>query len=391
MSKKTTVTSKKLPEIKLKNKAKLILQEPLKKQIDYLHSKVGEIEWSGVLLYRIVKGTIDDPANLVIEATDMHLMDIGTAAFTEFDLEYEDVKKIHELYEESDPFKMGDTPEKMLRKGMIHTHHSMNAYFSPTDDDELQDNTPNHDMYLSLIVNFAGEYCANLAFTAETSGEYKVVGREEVLTSSENKYLIRIDTDIEINLDDTVPEHVVNRYKEVDLQNVSYNYTPGNYTPTTITELSTFSTLEFLQRLFKVIDTDSNVVHGTLDARKKNLNKMIKNCDKIVKKLGDKKLTEKLEEVGKSVKQAVNVTKSVNQSLSVELVCTYIEESMEYIYDELITPKTPKNSILYTIIEYFEENEKEIVYDLETDTKIPLAYANYNYGSYDDDYYGIYN
>ena len=386
MSKKITVTKPKLPEIKLKNKAKLILRESLKEQIDYFHSKAGEIEWSGVLLYRIMEGTIDNPSSLVIEATDMHLMDIGDATSTEFDLEFEDVKEIHELHEESDPFKMLENPDKLLRKGMIHTHHSMQAYFSGVDDGELQDNTPNHDMYLSLIVNFDGEYCANLAFIAETSGEYKVVGREEVLTSKENTYLIRIDTDIEVDVKSNVPEHIVDRYEAVKKLN-----TPV-YTPTNIhAKLSTFSKLEFLQRVFKVIDTDANLVHGTIIAREKNLKAMVKKADKIIKKESNTKVEARLEDIRSKLKEFVNTTKPSSQFLSPDLVISYIDESMEYVYDELIKKNTPKDSILYLLIDYLETNEiityQELYTADSTSTTPNLADRyGYQYGMYDSEY-----
>lgn len=57
-----------------------------------------------------------------------------------------------------------------VRQGLIHSHHNMATFFSPEDDDELQLNAPNHNYYLSLIVNNAGAYCAALAQKVTYSG-----------------------------------------------------------------------------------------------------------------------------------------------------------------------------------------------------------------------------
>ena len=74
----STVKSKvTFPEINLKTKGTLVIKDELLKHIDFLHQKVGNIEWSGVLLYKIVSGTIDKPETLQIEVYDMYLMDIG--------------------------------------------------------------------------------------------------------------------------------------------------------------------------------------------------------------------------------------------------------------------------------------------------------------------------
>lgn len=39
------------------------------------------------------------------------------------------------------------------RIGHIHSHNTMGVFFSGTDWGELEDNAPNHNYYLSLIVN----------------------------------------------------------------------------------------------------------------------------------------------------------------------------------------------------------------------------------------------
>ena len=59
----------------------------------------------------------------------------------------------------------------------------MEVYFSGTDWSELEDNSPHHNFYLSLIVNNFMDFCAKVAFIAkpdelsakdEKGGSYKI-------------------------------------------------------------------------------------------------------------------------------------------------------------------------------------------------------------------------
>lgn len=84
-------------------------------------------------------------------------MDKGTAAYTEFDWD-EDVVE----------YRM-ENPEAIdWLVGHIHSHNTMNVFFSSTDWSELNDNCVNHNFYVSLIVNNFMEMCAKIAFTAES-------------------------------------------------------------------------------------------------------------------------------------------------------------------------------------------------------------------------------
>jgi hypothetical protein len=136
---------KKFKENLINKKGTLILDSKLVTKIHLTHYLVkDDIEWSGVLKYKILSGSIDDPENLILEATDFFLMDIGNAGYTEYDFNSSDEKLINYLVE---------LQLEGLKYGHIHTHHHMNCFFSGTDMGELHDNAPNHDFYLSLIVN----------------------------------------------------------------------------------------------------------------------------------------------------------------------------------------------------------------------------------------------
>ena len=141
------------PIIGSEKKGTLYLSPALKSQIDIFHSFAGSTEWSGILLYTIDKGDIFDPTKLKIIAKGMFPMDIGSPGYTEYDYD-ENTLDMYDFYPEA--------LEEEWRLGHIHTHHNMKAYFSGTDLQELRDNIDNHVYYLSLIVNFDGEYCAKV-------------------------------------------------------------------------------------------------------------------------------------------------------------------------------------------------------------------------------------
>lgn len=121
-------------------------------KVKYLCQKISQVEWSGVLFYEM-EGSIKDPDNLVITLKDILPMDKGTKVYTEFDVDERFVT-----------FLM-DNPEHMEYKtGLIHSHNSMDVYFSGTDESELETNAGSHNFYLSLIVNNFMDFCAKIGF-----------------------------------------------------------------------------------------------------------------------------------------------------------------------------------------------------------------------------------
>jgi len=157
------------PIVTDEKKGKLIISSELEEQIDTFHAIAGATEWSGILLYVIKEGDISKPESLVIEVKGIFPMDIGTPGYTEYDYD-ERTLDMYDLYP--------DALTEEWRLGHIHTHHSMQAYFSGTDLQELRDNIDNHAYYLSLIVNFDKKYCAKLC----------IKGEREVKESSVLKY-----------------------------------------------------------------------------------------------------------------------------------------------------------------------------------------------------------
>jgi proteasome lid subunit RPN8/RPN11 len=103
-----------------------------------------------------VKGTFNEPDKCQITCKELYTMNIGSSAYTEFD------------YDTSVVTYMMENKELLsLHQGLIHSHHNMDAYFSSTDMEELDENSENHNMYLSVIVNNAGKIVAKVATRAE--------------------------------------------------------------------------------------------------------------------------------------------------------------------------------------------------------------------------------
>jgi len=114
----------------------------VKAKIAWLCNKINKVEWSGILIYDI-EGDITDAKKCSVHLKDIVPMDKGTSSYTTYKL---DPKIIMDHY-----MKRPDHEDFLI--GHIHSHHDMKTFFSGTDTDELHENAPNHNLYLSLIVN----------------------------------------------------------------------------------------------------------------------------------------------------------------------------------------------------------------------------------------------
>ena len=120
-------------------------------KIKYLCNKISQVEWSGVLFYSL-KGNIKKASKMVCVVEDILPMDMGSAAYTEYSF---DDRVVTFLQEEEERFDW--------HIGHIHSHNNMKTFFSGTDMSELNDNSENHNFYLSLIVNNAMDLTAKIA------------------------------------------------------------------------------------------------------------------------------------------------------------------------------------------------------------------------------------
>lgn len=210
----TVKKENKTPDYKtheMSDHGKLIIPDNVLAQITYLHASVGKTEWSGILFFDVNKGSVADPKNFELEAKYIYLMDIGSAAYTEYEPD-SDLIDMYDKYEDAINWKTGH----------IHTHHNMSAYFSGTDTGELKDNVDKYNYYLSLIVSFDGNYTAKVAFLSDVeiqsgmnyldeSGVKKVFKTKE-----KEKRMVTVDMDILYGVDTFTSDRIKQVNKKIE-------------------------------------------------------------------------------------------------------------------------------------------------------------------------------
>lgn len=130
---------------------KIVIPAEVEKKIRFLCKNIWDVEWSGVLFYK-VEGAFEDKS-LTIRCVDLFQMDIGTSTYTEFN-----VSPDMATY-------MVDHPELLeegIYQGLIHSHNNMATFFSSTDTATLSAEGNDMAHFVSLIVNNAGKYTAGI-------------------------------------------------------------------------------------------------------------------------------------------------------------------------------------------------------------------------------------
>lgn len=126
---------------------RLIIPAEVERKIRFTCQKVWNTEWSGTLFFTH-EGSFEND-DLVIRCVDIYIMDIGTQAYTEFDMNPDVISY------------MCENPELLdCQMGLIHSHNNMSTFFSGTDTATLKEEGRDRNNFVSLIVNNAGSYTA---------------------------------------------------------------------------------------------------------------------------------------------------------------------------------------------------------------------------------------
>ncbi len=112
-------------------------------KVRYFLKTFKSLEWSGPAWYSHTKDEHGFPS--IIKLEYFHPLDLGTSSQTEWD--GEDLMKIFKKLRKEFP-EIG----KSWVQGNIHSHHSMGAFFSGTDEQQLVDGA-NKQFYYSLVVS----------------------------------------------------------------------------------------------------------------------------------------------------------------------------------------------------------------------------------------------
>lgn len=199
-----TLIKKPLDRVQLTDtQIKVIMPKKVLDQIKYLCRNISEVEWSGVLYYNI-EGSIKNPENLVLTLEEILPLHKGTSGYTEYEFGEAFVEHMMEN-EHLDNCKMGH----------IHSHNNMAVFFSGTDWSELEDNAPNHNFYLSLIVNNRMDFQAKVCFIAETKDikKYEFIAKDEnglVYKYSEQDYAVPTKKLVVYDCEIICPDNVIN-------------------------------------------------------------------------------------------------------------------------------------------------------------------------------------
>ena len=141
---------------------KLVVSTKLETKIRTFCALSPDREWSGVLFY-LFEG--DFEKGITIRANDMYLMDQGSGAHTEFDLDAPEITR--------HLFMEGLMSHCM---GLIHSHNQMKAFFSGEDRDTLITHGNHMHNFVFLVVNNEDSYVARLTRQVRFNGfEEKIV------------------------------------------------------------------------------------------------------------------------------------------------------------------------------------------------------------------------
>lgn len=223
-------TKKKLELIKSQLSYKMIIPEPVERKIRILCREIPNVEWSGVLFYK-VKGTFED-SSLVIECVDIFQMDVGSSAYTEYNMSADVMN-----YMVQHPELINED----IFQGLIHSHNKMATFFSGTDTSTLLAEGSDMNHFVSLIVNNAGKYTAavtrRITVSQEVNEEYsyqswKDAAKEGTRKFTVNKEFIQyfnlnIEVESSIN-EDEILERITELNEAKKKKSVVYQ-TPSSY------------------------------------------------------------------------------------------------------------------------------------------------------------------
>jgi len=112
-------------------------------KINYLLRRFNNTEWSGPAWYRIVKSS---DRGFPLEVTLEHFTPIDLGSHTETEMDGEKLGEILPATYKKHP--------KLLKchLGLIHSHHTMGAFFSGTDEKALLEQAPEQGLFFSTVV-----------------------------------------------------------------------------------------------------------------------------------------------------------------------------------------------------------------------------------------------
>lgn len=154
-----------------------------------LHHLNKELEFSGLLFYS-VEGELHNPETFKVQLKDFYLMDIGSKSYTEFEFQ----NKMFNLYDEK--------PELLqYQYGLLHSHNSMQVFFSGTDTRNLLEEAVNFNQYLSVIINIEGDLCGKISSNGKIVNQSNTTGTTKEYHKDTHGKLILTETPLTQSVD----------------------------------------------------------------------------------------------------------------------------------------------------------------------------------------------
>jgi hypothetical protein len=147
--------------ISVPQKATVIISERAYKEMKIFCDRLPTAEWSAILFYKEIEGSIEDIDSLKIQVEYLWPMAKGTGASVSFEYD-EDWIEVFDYNADAEDLKMG----------IVHSHNSMGVFHSGTDYQDLVTNASHYEYYLSLVVNNKMDFDAKIAICGEEEREY---------------------------------------------------------------------------------------------------------------------------------------------------------------------------------------------------------------------------
>lgn len=196
----------------------ITISKKLQNRINYLCNKFPDREWSGTLFYSII-GEFN--TSLKITAEDLYLQDIGDGVST--------------TYEEGNDLASYMLDNNLIdcKRGLIHSHNRMSAFFSSIDTKTLEEEGKNYNHFLSLIVCNNGQYKCKITakqnLIINISGSYTTFDGKEISLNPRNEVktkVISFDVFVDRQEEEYRDEQLDNIIKSItDKQTVNHRFT----------------------------------------------------------------------------------------------------------------------------------------------------------------------
>jgi hypothetical protein len=133
----------------------LIIPQEVINNIAHICNKINDSEWSAVLFYDVIAGSIDNAKDLKLQIKHFWPMKKGSSASVEFDFDDKWIE-VYDKYPNLEDCK----------RGIFHSHANMGVFHSGTDYNDLATNCGLYDFYLSLVVNNRIQFDCKIAVPA---------------------------------------------------------------------------------------------------------------------------------------------------------------------------------------------------------------------------------